>query len=53
MITANLFMFVIYAIINGRSGKCSENCKFCAQSAHYHTGVKEYGLLSEEEILIL
>lgn len=38
------------AIINGRSGKCSENCKFCAQSAHYCTGVKEYGLLSEEEI---
>lgn len=38
------------AIINGRSGKCSENCKFCAQSAHYHTGVKEYGLLSGEEI---
>ncbi len=38
------------AIINGRSGKCSENCKFCAQSAHYSTGVKEYGLLSEEEI---
>lgn len=38
------------AIINGRSGKCSENCKFCAQSAHYHTGVTEYGLLSEEEI---
>lgn len=38
------------AIINGRSGKCSENCKFCAQSAHYHTGVKEYGLLSEEKL---
>lgn len=37
------------AIINGRSGKCSENCKYCAQSAHYHTGVKEYGLLSEEQ----
>lgn len=39
------------AIINGRSGKCSENCKFCAQSAHYQTGVKEYGLLDEEEIM--
>ena len=38
------------AILNGRSGKCSENCKFCAQSAHYNTGVKEYPLLSEEEI---
>lgn len=37
------------AIINGRSGKCSEDCKYCAQSAHYHTGVKEYGLLKEEE----
>lgn len=40
------------AILNGRSGKCSENCKFCAQSAHYATGVKEYPLLSEEEIFL-
>ena len=38
------------AIINGRSGKCSENCKFCAQSAHWQTGGKEYGLLSEEQL---
>ena len=39
------------AIINGRSGRCTENCKFCAQSAHYHTGVKEYPLLTEEEFV--
>ena len=39
------------AIINGRSGRCSEDCKFCAQSAHYQTGVKEYPLLDEEEIV--
>lgn len=38
------------AIINARSGKCSENCKFCAQSAHWQTGVKEYALLDEEEL---
>lgn len=39
------------AIVNGKSGKCSENCKYCAQSAHYNTNVKEYPLLEHEEIL--
>lgn len=38
-------------IINGRSGRCSENCKFCAQSAHNHTGIKEYGFLDLDVIL--
>ena len=39
------------SIINGRSGKCSENCKFCAQSAHHCTGIEEYSFLDEEKIL--
>lgn len=39
------------SIINGKSGKCSENCKFCAQSAHNCTGVNEYGFLNNDEIL--
>lgn len=32
-------------IINGKSGKCSENCKYCAQSVHFKTNIKEYELL--------
>lgn len=43
--------FDICTIINGKSGKCSENCKYCAQSAHYHTGAQEYPLLEKEELL--
>jgi biotin synthase len=38
-------------IINGRSGLCSENCKFCAQSAHHHTGITEYEFLDSDVIL--
>ncbi|MDF2613361.1 MAG: biotin synthase BioB [Clostridia bacterium] len=43
--------FDFCSIINGKSGKCSEDCKYCAQSAHYHTNVETYSLLSEEEFV--
>ncbi|MFH1386197.1 MAG: biotin synthase BioB [bacterium] len=38
------------AIVNAKSGRCSENCNFCAQSSHHQTGVKTYPLLSAEEM---
>ncbi|MEG2597418.1 MAG: biotin synthase BioB, partial [Oscillospiraceae bacterium] len=43
--------FDICTIINGKSGRCSENCKFCSQSCHHHADVVEYPLLSAEKIL--
>lgn len=43
--------FDICTIINAKSGSCSENCKFCAQSAHNHTCAPQYPLLPKEEIL--
>ncbi len=43
--------FDICTIINGKSGRCSEDCHFCAQSVHNHTGVREYSLLPAGEIV--
>jgi biotin synthase len=43
--------FDICTIINGKSGRCSENCKYCAQSSFYHTQIEEYPLLDTNAIV--
>lgn len=40
-------------IMNAKSGHCSEDCKFCSQSAHYKTNIKVHGIVSKEDALKL
>ncbi|HHM05312.1 MAG TPA: biotin synthase BioB [Gammaproteobacteria bacterium] len=39
------------AISNVRSGNCSENCTFCAQSGHYQTAAPKYNYIASEELV--
>ncbi len=42
---------ILCSITNAKSGKCSENCKFCAQSSHYPTDVLSYPLKTATEMI--
>lgn len=39
------------SIVNAKSGACSEDCTFCAQSAHFKTGSPVYALMDPEEVV--
>jgi biotin synthase len=39
------------SIINAKSGNCSEDCKYCAQSVHFNTNPNVYDIKEPEEVL--
>lgn len=39
------------SLVNAKSGKCSQNCKYCAQSSHYSTDIENYPLISKQDVL--
>lgn len=40
-------------IMNARSGRCTEDCKWCSQSSQHKTGIKEYELADRQEAIDL
>lgn len=39
------------SLLNAKSGRCPEDCAFCAQSAHYSTGAPTYPLLGVDQMI--
>lgn len=42
----------ICSIVNAKSGKCPEDCGFCAQSSEFKTDTPEYSLLNVGQIVL-
>src|SRR3989442_12512412 len=39
------------SLLSIKTGGCSEDCSYCAQSAHYATGIEREGLLSIQQVV--
>jgi len=42
---------VLCGIVNAKSGKCSEDCSFCAQSGHHQAEIKTHQLLNKDQLI--
>lgn len=38
-------------LLSIKTGGCSEDCSYCAQSSHYHTGLQRESLLGVDEVM--
>lgn len=43
--------FEFCSLISARTGKCSQNCKYCSQSTHYNTEIDTHPLVSVDEVI--
>lgn len=43
--------FEFCSLISARTGKCSQNCKYCSQSTHYNTEIATHPLVSVDEVI--
>jgi len=49
--TFNGYTVDVEALINAKSGRCPEDCSFCAQSSFYDTGITKYPLLPKDVLV--
>lgn len=40
----------ICSLVNAKSGKCSQDCKYCAQSSYYRTNIESYPLIDKVQV---
>ncbi|MBN98618.1 MAG: biotin synthase BioB [Gemmatimonadetes bacterium] len=41
----------VCTLLSIKTGGCAENCRYCAQSAHYDTGLERQKLLARDEVV--
>jgi biotin synthase len=48
----NGYRIDVESLLNAKSGKCPEDCSFCAQSSFYNTKISKYPLLPKQVVIV-